>query len=48
MLTLLLKQWLPLEIALVVALGSRIWTTVVELIGVSAAYLLTKGRIEGD
>ncbi|MFQ5851582.1 MAG: lysylphosphatidylglycerol synthase domain-containing protein [Candidatus Binatia bacterium] len=47
MLTLLLKQWLPLEIALVIALGSRIWTTVAELIGVGVAYVLTKGRIEG-
>jgi hypothetical protein len=47
MLTLLLNQWLPLEIALVIAIGSRIWTTLVELIGVGAAYFLTRMDIEG-
>jgi len=36
----LLKYWLPLEIATVVAIGSRLWMTLGELLGLLAVYAL--------
>lgn len=40
LLLVMLKQWLPLEIATIVAIGSRIWMTAGELLGLLAVYAI--------